>query len=269
MGTFPRFDVNLAGYRVHYVDAGDGPPVVLVHGSPLSSYAFRHQIAALSPHFRIVAPDLLGFGRSEAPEEGTSFLEQSEVLRCLLEHLALGPFRLLVHDWGGPIGLGAVADRIEQVHQLVLVNTTVRRDLKPPPYWRAFTGRPLGDWLVVRLKVFQRGLPLMMRAARDPAVRTQYARSLEQEGTRRTMLALERLEGYEALMARVERIVPVLRVPTLIVWGHPDAYFGRDELRHLVRAFPEATVHEIAGGGHFPMEDAPEEMNQTLLGFLT
>ena len=87
--AFAQFDVTLNGYRVHYVDHGQGPPVVLVHGSPVSSYAFRRQIAALSPRFRVIAPDLLGFGRSEVPEGGTSFLQQSQVLRALFDLLDL------------------------------------------------------------------------------------------------------------------------------------------------------------------------------------
>ena len=114
-GTYAQYQVTLNGYRTHYVDVGDGPPVVLVHGSPLSSYSFRHQIAALSHRFRVIAPDLLGFGQSQVPEEGASFLLQSENLRALLDKLDLDPFRLLVHDWGGPVGLGAVADRAERV----------------------------------------------------------------------------------------------------------------------------------------------------------
>jgi len=65
--TFEQYDVQMAGWRVHYVDTGAGPPVVMVHGSPISSYSFREQIAVLSARFRVVAPDLLGFGLSEDP----------------------------------------------------------------------------------------------------------------------------------------------------------------------------------------------------------
>jgi pimeloyl-ACP methyl ester carboxylesterase len=266
--AYAQYQVTLNGYRTHYVDVGDGPPVVLVHGSPLSSYSFRHQIAALSPHFRVVAPDLPGFGKSQVPEEGASFLRQSENLRVLLDELDLDPFRLLVHDWGGPVGLGAVADRPERVCQLVLVNTTLRGDFRPPPYWKLFTANRLGDLLIVNLKLFNRGLPFMMRAARTPEVRRHYARSLDAKGTRRTMLALERLEGFSSLMERVERAVREIHVPTLILWGHPDPYFRRDELEQMQAMFPHAVVREIPNGGHFPQEDAPEAVSRELLEFL-
>ncbi len=267
-GAYAQYQVTLNGYRTHYVDVGDGPPVVLVHGSPLSSYSFRYQIAALSHRFRVVAPDLLGFGKSQVPEEGASFLLQSDNLRALLDELDLDSFRLLVHDWGGPVGLGAVADRPERVSQLVLVNTTLRSDFRPPPYWKLFTANRLGDLLIVNLKLFNRGLPFMMRAARIPEVRQHYTRSLGAKGTRRTMLALERLEGFSSLMERVERAVQEIHVPTLILWGHPDAYFRQGELGQLRAMFPHAVVREIPNGGHFPQEDAPQAMSRELLEFL-
>jgi pimeloyl-ACP methyl ester carboxylesterase len=264
----PQFEVKLHEFRQHYVDVGEGPPVVLIHGSPLSSYTFRHQLAALSPRFRVIAPDLLGFGRSDVPQGGASFPQQSETLRRLLDFLDLGPFRLLVHDWGGPVGLGAVSDRTDQVRQLVLINTTLRSDFKPPFYWKLFTASRIGDWLLVRLNLFSRGLPLMMRAAKSLPVREHYADALQARGTRKTVLALERLEGFAGLMERVEKAVQALRIPVLILWGHPDPYFGRGELRQLVKMFPETTVREIAHGGHFPQEDDPQAVNEALLAFL-
>jgi haloalkane dehalogenase len=265
--SFAQFQVTLDGLRMHYVDVGEGPSVVLVHGSPLSSFAFRHQIAALAPRFRVIAPDVLGFGQSDAPDRGTDFLRQARLLRRLLDHLDLGPIHLLGHDWGGPIGVGAAADRPEQVRQLVLVNTTLRADFRPPVYWKLFTASWLGELLLVGLNVFGWGLPLMLRAARSGAVRQHYARPLKTEGTRRTILALERLEGFTTLAKRVEAALPNMRVPTLILWGHPDPYFGRGELARLREVLPEAAVCEIPGGGHFPMEDAPRAVTNALLEF--
>jgi haloalkane dehalogenase len=266
--AFAQFDVTLHGYRMHYVDVGGGPPVVLVHGSPLSSYAFRHQIAALSPRFRVIAPDLLGFGRSETPKGGASFLQQSQVLRALFDHLDLDSFRLLVHDWGGPIGVGAVADRLERVRQLVLLNTTLRKSFRPPWYWKPFTAAGTGDLLLVRLKLFSRGLPLMLHTAKSRPVRQYYAQALEAEDTCRTILALERQEGFEAVLERVEDAVRDIGIPMLILWGQPDPYFRQSELEQLKRMFPHAIVREIERGGHFSQEDAPETVTRELLAFL-
>jgi haloalkane dehalogenase len=265
----PRLDVTVNGTRLHYVDVGAGPPVVLVHGSPLSSFAFRHQIAALSSRFRIIAPDLPGFGQSEALNEGPVFARQAEVLRALLQHLDLGPIRLLGHDWGGPIGMGAVVDQLDRVKQLVLVNTTLRSDFRPPFYWKQFTASRIGDFLLVRLNVFGWGLPSMMHAARSAEIRTHYMRHLKMEATRKTVLSLERLEGFAALTERVEIALSAVAIPTLILWGHPDAYFSKNELEWLKVTFPDAEVREIPGGGHFPMEDASESVTKELLRFLS
>ena len=267
--TFDQQDVKIDGWRVHCVDTGAGSPVVLVHGSPISSYAFREQIASLSSRFRIIAPDLLGFGLSEGPEEGASFQQQADMLCALLDHLSPGPFRLVVHDWGGPIGMGCAARRPEQIQQLVLINTTVLADFKPPRYWRPFTTRGVGELLLVRMNVFSRGLPTLMRSARAREVRQAYARPLEEVGLRRSVLSLERLEGYRDLMSQVEAALPRLsQVPTLIIWGQPDVYFRSSELQRLKKVFPGATVRKIPGGGHFPQEDAPEAVTAALLDFL-
>jgi haloalkane dehalogenase len=266
--SFTQFQVELDGFRVHYVDVGEGAPVVLVHGSPLSSFSFRHQIAALCSRFRVIAPDLPGFGQSDKPAEGAPFQLQAEVLRGFLEHLGLDSFRLLLHDWGGPIGAAAVADRLDEVQQLVLVNTTLRGDFQPPLYWRPFIAPGIADLLVVRLNLFSMGLPLMMRAARAQSVRDHYKRALKGIGTRRTILALERLEGYAEIMERAEVAVRTLSIPTLLLWGHPDEYFRRRELAWLKDVFPHADVYEIPHGGHFPQEDAPEVMSEALMAFL-
>jgi haloalkane dehalogenase len=267
--SFEQHDTEIDGWRVHYVDTGAGPPVLMLHGSPISSYAFRQQIAALSSRFRIVAPDLLGFGLSEGPEEGASFQQQAAMLCSLLDLLSLGPFRLIGHDWGGPIGLGCAVERLEDMRQFVLIDSTILADFKPPPYWKLFTGRGVGELLLVRMNAFARGLPLFMRSARSPEVQQAYTQPLRALGPRRTILALERLEGYGDLMRKVEVMLPRFsQTPTLIIWGQPDLYFRPHELQRLRELFPGAIVHEIPGGGHFPQEDAPAAVTAALLNFL-
>jgi pimeloyl-ACP methyl ester carboxylesterase len=98
-------------------------------------------------------------------------------------------------------------------------------------------------------------------------VREHYARYLHTEETCKTILSLERLEGFDALMERVEPAIQGLPVPVLILWGHPDPYFGRGELAHLRAMFPDVTVREIKDGGHFAQEDAPETVTRELLTF--
>jgi haloalkane dehalogenase len=264
----PQRDVEIEGFNVHLVEAGTGFPVLLVHGSPTSSILFRHQIATLSNSFRVIAPDLLGFGQSAVPAGGTSFREQAKVLRGLLDHLRLERYALLGHDWGGPIAMASAIQRPEQVSQLVLVNTSLRPDFSPPWYWKPFVAPLLGEFLLVQINAFGRGLPLMMRAAREGSLHRRYLAPLSRADTRRTVLSLERLTGYAELMREVVDVLPTVHVPTLILWGEPDGYFRPPEMQRLHTLFPDAKVQPIPKGGHFPQEDATEAVTDALLAFL-
>lgn len=264
----PRFE-QIGEHRVGYLVQGEGPAVVLVHGSPVSSRSFRHQIDALSSRFRIIAPDLLGFGETVGPACGASFPEQANMLRRFLDRVVPGPFRLVVHDWGGPIGVGAAADRFEDVRGLVLINTTVLEDFTPPLYWKLFVDSPLGKLMVTRTNLVSWFLPSMMQAARSADPGDYYKFRLGQAEARSAVLALERLSGYRPFMEKVRANLGRLRAPTLILWGHPDPYFRPKDLERLKRRFPDADVNEIPGGGHFPQEDAPEAVTVALTKFLT
>jgi haloalkane dehalogenase len=265
--TLPQRDVEIDGRNVHFVDAGAGFPLVLVHGSPTSSFLFRHQIAALLGKFRIIAPDLPGFGRSDAPPGGAGLEQQASVLRGLLDHLGLGQYALVGHDWGGPIGMAAAIRKPDEVRRLVLVNTTLRPDWRPPWYWRGYTAPLLGDLLLVGLNAFGRGLPTMMRAARDRSVHARYLDPSRRIDSRRTFIALERLSGYRPLMEKVVEALPGMKVPTLILWGLPDAYFRSPEEERLHALLPHAKLQPLPEAGHFPQEDAPEAVTQALLDF--
>lgn len=259
-------DVTLGDERIHYVDEGEGFPLVLVHGSPTTSALWRHQLPTLSKRFRVIAPDVLGFGRSVAPDEGVSFAKQADALRALLDHLGIDRYSIVGHDWGGPIAAACAADRPGQIHQWVLVNTTLRPTYRPPWYWKPFTAPLSGPLLIVRANLWGRNLSDMMRAASDPEVGGHYLAASQPLGNRRTFLRLERLEGYRPLMERVIDALPSLPAP-LIVWGTHDAYF-RSEHRELQSLLPRSRLVVLEGGGHFPQEDAPDDVTRALDAFL-
>ncbi|HJL17380.1 MAG TPA: alpha/beta fold hydrolase [Sandaracinaceae bacterium LLY-WYZ-13_1] len=267
-GALPQRTVDVDGVPVWTVDAGEGPAVLLVHGSPVSSFSFRRTIAALRHRFRVVAPDLPGFGRTPAPEEGASLGVLARTLRGLVDALALEGLRVVAHDWGGPVAMACLAERPAQLEQLVLVNTTFRPDFAPPWYWRAFTAPGLGDLLVVRANLFGRALPVLLPAAWDRRIRDAYAGPLRARSSRRTAIALERLAGYRPAMERVMRRLPQLRVPSLVLWGQPDVYFLPRERRWLARTLPDARTRLLPGAGHFPQEDGAEAFTAALEAFL-
>ncbi|MDH3624971.1 MAG: alpha/beta fold hydrolase [Myxococcales bacterium] len=265
-GRLNHRDVTIGDHRIHYVDEGEGSPLVLVHGSPTTSALWRHQIPTLSKQFRVIAPDVLGFGKSVAPDAGVSFAQQANALRALLDHLHIERYSFVGHDWGGPIGAACAAQRPEQVHRWALINTTVRPTYRPPWYWKPFTAPLTGPLLLVRANLWGRNLEQMMKAASDPEIAAHYLAASQHIGNRRTFLRLERLEGYRALMQGVVDALPSMPKDALILWGTHDAYF-REEHRELRTLLPESRLVMLEGGGHFPQEDAPDAVTGELNAF--
>lgn len=249
---------------LRYVDEGDGPPVVLVHGSPVSAFAFRHQVRSLSDAYRVIAPDLPTFGRSEGPEDGADFPTIATALVDLLDELDITGCHLLGHDWGGPVAGAAAIRRPDAVQQLVLVNSTLRPDFSPPLYWRPFVAPWVGELLVVELDAVGRGLGLMLEDARQEPARSVYRQAFRRKSMRRTVLRLERQDGFADLLRTVDRTLPTLDVDLALLWGHPDEYFRASELARLRERYSVRTTVELHGAGHFPMADAPDAFTRGL-----
>jgi haloalkane dehalogenase len=264
----PSRRISVDSGEIFTIDVGSGPTVLLVHGSPLSSLEWRAVIARLMPDFRVLAPDLLSFGRSIGPSRGSGFVEQAEGLRQLIDRIGVDRFHLVVHDWGGPSGLGAAARQPGQVDRLVLQNTTVRPGFRPPLYWRPMSAPVLGEVALLGANAFSLGLPLFLRAARhDRNLWHRYRHPLKRRSSRRTVLRLERLDGYETECERIIQALPQLEGPKLILWGEPDPFLRR-ELEPLQLLIRDARVVRIQGAGHFVAEDRPVDAAAKIRLFL-
>jgi pimeloyl-ACP methyl ester carboxylesterase len=266
--NLPSHWLRTATGDVCYIDAGQGPAVVMFHGSPLFSFEFRAQIVSLAQHFRVIAPDLLWFGRSTGPVGGADFTTQAGAMLELLDHLDLQRFHLVAHDWGGPIGLGAAARTPEKIDRLVLLNTSIRSDLRPPWYWHAFTAPGLAELLLIRANAFGRGLPLLLRSARNRTVWRRYIQPLKRRETRQTVLLLERQRGFAELCQVIGGALRRMAGPKLIIWGEPDPCFPRGERQRLQALLPDARVRSLSGAGHFANEDASDRVTEECVCFL-
>jgi haloalkane dehalogenase len=134
----PRF-CEAAGFRQHFVDEGAGRPVILLHGQPTWGYIWRRFIPALAATNRVIAPDHMGFGKSETPQDREYTLRTHVAnLAAIIDMLDLHDVTLVMQDWGGPIGIGYAVRHPERVHSVVLMNTVCgygtigRRDLPNP-----------------------------------------------------------------------------------------------------------------------------------------
>lgn len=262
--------------RLHYVDEGNGPPVVMVHGNPTWSFLYRHLIKELCADHRCIAPDHLGFGLSDKPANW-SYLpaDHAANLAALLDDLELHDITLVVQDWGGPIGLAYAVAHPERVARLVIMNTwawPVNHDW----YYIAFSGfvgGPLGRLLIRRYNFFAR--TIMPQAFGDkhkltPAAHAQYLAALGRPEDRTGCMVMpKQIIGSTPWLGQIwERIGALKDKPTLIVWGMKDIAFREQELRQWERAFPAAQVVRLATVGHFVQEEAPAELAAAVVPFL-
>ncbi len=265
---FEPHGLDVVGGRLSYVDEGDGAPIVMVHGTPTWSFLYRHVIRELSTRYRCVAPDHLGFGLSERPA-GWSYRpeDQARNLARLIDALRLKDLTLMVHDYGGPIGLAYALDHPENVRRLVLFNTwmwSFAGDRSVERVARILGGK-LGRYLYERHGFSVR---VMLRYA--VADRRRYTKAVERHylaplDGHATWVYARELAGssawFDGLWSRRERIAGI---PAILIWGMKDPAFGR-HLQRWRALFGGAEVVELADCGHAP----PEERAPEIMPFLT
>ncbi|MDE3189527.1 MAG: alpha/beta fold hydrolase [Acidobacteriota bacterium] len=267
--------IHIEGQRMHYLDEGAGAPVLLVHGEPTLSYLWRRLIPPLVAHgYRAVAPDLIGFGRSDKPAEVEWYSYDRHVasIAGLADALDLRGITLVVHDWGGPIGLRYAVEHEERVERLVVLDTGIGGGRPPSELWLRFREvvRALGaDVDPVRL--VESGT---VGGLSDEA-RAAYAEPFPTPESKAGLRAFPELVPAEAGHPNAEpmnRVRDALRSwtkPALVVWGAQDAVLP-SALAHafadLVPGAGDPVVLE--GAGHFLQEDRPDELAEAILRFL-
>lgn len=268
-----RFDVPDG--RIHYVDEGTGPAVVLVHGTPTWSYLYRHLIRALSDSYRVVVPDHLGFGRSGKPREADYRpAGHAANLARLLDHLRLEDIVMGVHDFGGPIGLSYAVERPGNVRGLILFNTWLW-SLEGTQAERAsrLLGGPLGRFLYTRLNLSPRVLLKAAFGNRRLLTREVHGRYLEpfalpDEREAPWVLARELMGSAAWYRGLWERRARITDKPSLLLWGMKDPTFGPAYLARWRSELTDARVVEVPEAGHFVPEEAPDLVAQEVRTFL-
>jgi len=235
------------GAGLHYVDAGQGPVVLLLHGNPTWSFLYRGLIRRLQTDFRCIAPDLPGFGYSSPPQGyGYTPQEHAAWIRALLLELNIDRFILAAQDWGGPIGLSLAVERPEQVEGLVLANTWCW-----PPLWDTWAfsllmGGSVGRWLNQRHNLFCRYvLPLGMsrRSRRNRQTLRAYNRPMSDPAARLGIPVLaEHLRRSRRWLHETEKgLERLAHLQVRLVWGMRDPIFGRRAyLAKWMQLFPHA-----------------------------
>lgn len=273
---FTHHTLQLKAGEMHYLDEGSGDPIVFVHGTPTWSFLWRQQIKSLSRAHRCIAPDHLGFGLSEKPA-GFSYTPEAHAhnLEEFIEALGLKQITLVVHDFGGPIGLHYAVKRPENVKQLVILNTWMWSLEDEPKIVKTskFLSGAIGRFLYTRLSfsaklLLPKGYHKRKHLTKD--VHQHYLKPLSSPASRLgTWFFAKSLHESGAFFDSLWQQRDKLKgIPKLIVWGEKDSLLPLSLLERWKQAFPEAKVVQVKAG-HFLQEEKGSEVTEAIRSITT
>ena len=282
---FKSHFLNLNGLNYHYLDEGSGDPLVMVHGNPTWSFYYRSLVKALSDRYRCIAPDHIGCGLSDKPDTGRyDYCLQSRVndLEKFVDHLELKEkITLILHDWGGMIGMALAVTRPEIIGRLILLNTAAF----PPPHGKKLPLRlklirsfkPLAVPAVLGLNLFSRAALVMAACKKlSPAVKTGLTAPYNSWNNRIATLKFvqdiplgPRDPSWSLVKSVDSRLDTLADKPMLICWGLKDFVFDMDYLAEWQRRFSNAEVHTFPMAGHYVIEDEPLKVIEAVNTFLS
>ena len=272
--AFEPHYVEQDGLRMHYLDEGSGPPVLLLHGEPTWSYLYRKIIPELAPAARAIAPDYFGFGRSDKPLQISDYTYDfhTRSITTLVEELDLRDATVVVQDWGGPIGLRLAVEQPDRIAKLVVMNTGIGGGRPPSDEWLRFRDfvRRLGTDMIpgklVRLSAVQ---PM------SDEVEEAYSAPWPVPESKAGVLAFPELvptspehpdtPAHRAVREQLER----WEKPALVLFSDSDPIFSPRIAEKIAAVIPGAGEPEIvAGAGHFLQEDKGEEIGRRIARFV-
>jgi haloalkane dehalogenase len=278
----PHF-LEVTGGRLHFLDEGSGPTVVMLHGNPTWSFYYRDLVKALRTEYRTVVPDHIGCGLSDKPGDDRyeyTLDRRVDDVERLLDHLGLAAdLTLVLHDWGGMIGMGYASRHPERIKRLVILNTAAfllpAGKRLPFSLWLS-RDTSLGSVLVRGFNAFSRGaVRYCVTRPLSPAVRAGYLAPYDSWRNRIAVLRFVQdipLASGDRSFATVHAVQESLDrfrgVPMLICWGGRDFVFDDSFFAEWQRRFPEAEVHRFEEAGHFVLEDAGAEILPLVRDFL-
>jgi len=281
---FNRHFIERNSQQYHYVNEGSGEPVVMVHGNPSWSFYYRNLIKTLSVSHQCIVPDHIGCGLSDKPDDEDydyTLASRIDDLEALLDHLAIDKnITLVVHDWGGMIGMGYAARYPDRIKKLVILNTAAFHLPKGKSFPLSLTiGRNtmLGTILVRGFNAFSSIASFIgvKRKAMTKEIRQAYVAPFNSWKNRISTLRfiqdipLKPHDRNYQLVSDIEKCLPQFtKLPMMICWGLKDFVFDQHFLAVWQEKFPQAQVHAFEDCGHYILEDASEEVVPLVTNFV-
>lgn len=256
------------GARMHYLDEGTGPAVLLLHGNPTWSYLYRNVIKALRSEVRCIAPDYPGFGFSDHPTNyGYTPREHAQWVNALIDHLGLTQIILVCQDWGGPIGLSIATQRPQDFSSLVILNTWCWRPNLQSTFFSLLMGsRFPGRTLQMKKNFFAKTVVprcIFHKERVAATLRKAYTDPFPTEASRiGTWVFPREIRRSADWLEEIESRLPRLRdKPATLVWAMKDPAFGKPwYLTRWQTIFPQAQTDILDDASHYLQEDRPDRI---------
>ena len=276
---FTSNTLNLDSYKYHYLDEGQGDPLVMVHGNPTWSFYYRNLIIELKKSYRCVVPDHMGMGKSDKPQNYPYTLSQHiDNLESLVDKLGLKNITLVVHDWGGAIGMGFAVRQPQKVKRLVLFNTAAFLSERIPIRLRLCRVPGLGALAIRGFNAFALAAITMACKNKDRMTEQVRAGYLEPYNNFSNRIANLRFvqdipmtsdaPSYSVIKNIEDNLDQFASLPVMIAWGAKDFVFNKEFLKKWQQIFPDAEVHWVPDAGHYVVEDAHERIIPWMQEFL-
>jgi len=272
----PHF-LDVSGGRMHYVDEGQGEPILFLHGCPTWSYMYRAAIRQLSDRgYRCIAPDHIGFGLSDKPQNWSyAPAAHCRNIQTLIDYLGLSNITLVAHDLGGPIGLGYAVEFPQQINKIVLMNTWLGSLDKDPAIQKVVkvANGPLGRFLYLNTCSGPKGIKAQF-VDRDKYTEEMHLAYqgpfASKDGRAGTLESAKQLADsrawYNEIWAGREALA---NKPMLLLWGLKDPLFGERMLNRIWHEYPLADVATYPDAGHYLLEEKPWETIKTIADFIS
>ena len=276
---FSSHSLQLDRLRYHYLDEGSGENLLMLHGNPTWSFYYRNLILGLKGSYRCVVPDHMGMGKSDKPQDYPYTLSRHiDNLEKLADHLELDDITLLVHDWGGAIGMGFAVRHPERIRRLVIFNTAAFLSSEIPLGLSLCRIPGFGAIAIRGFNVFARGAirwACVKQERMTEEVRAGYLAPYDNFANRVANLRFVQdipmspdSPSYYVIQHIEENLKLFREHPVQIIWGAHDFVFNDHFLKRWQEIFPQAEVHRMEDAGHYVVEDAHERILPLLYEFL-
>ncbi|MTI32138.1 haloalkane dehalogenase [Xanthovirga aplysinae] len=270
--------LEVNGSRMHYVDVGEGDPILFLHGQPTSSYLWRNVIPHLQSMGRCIAPDLIGMGKSDKPDLSYSFHDHYDYLEKFIKKLNLKNITLVIHDWGSGLGFNYANNHRDNIKGIAFMEAMIQ-----PLSWDDFHSdfklafkmmrTPFVGWLMLSV-----GNMFLNKVVPDLIVRklskeelANYKRPYPTVASRKpvrtwpTQIPIDgKPMGVFNLMTAYNKWLTETDIPKLCLYAQPGAILKKKEVEYIRNSFPNTKMVDIGKGLHFIQEDNPHFIGQEI-----